>query len=107
MQVLLILHNLFRWLILLFAFWTLLSALSGLSGKKEYTAGDGRSNFFFMLSMDIQLLIGLILYFSGAWFERLKHLGENMKDPMLRYCMDFSTCWKNIGKESYNSNCKI
>ncbi|HEY8658281.1 MAG TPA: hypothetical protein VIL78_04545 [Hanamia sp.] len=85
MQVLLILHNLFRWLILLFAFWTLLSALSGLSGKKEYTAGDGRSNFFFMLSMDIQLLIGLILYFSGAWFERLKHLGENMKDPMLRF----------------------
>ena len=85
MQTLLILHNLLRWLILLFGFWTLISAISGLAGKREYTIGDGRGNFFFMLSMDIQLLIGLILYFSGVWFERLKHLGENMKDPMLRF----------------------
>ena len=35
--------------------------------------------------MDIQLLIGLILYFTGAWFEALKHIGESMKDPMLRF----------------------
>ncbi len=85
MQTLLVLHNLLRWLILLFGFWTLISAISGLAAKREYTVGDDRSNFFFMLSMDIQLLIGLILYFSGVWFERLKHLGENMKDPALRF----------------------
>jgi cell division protein FtsW (lipid II flippase) len=85
MQTLLVLHNLVRWLILLFGFWTLISAISGLSAKRPYTSGDGKANFFFMLSMDIQLLIGLILYFSGVWFERLKHLGENMKDPMLRF----------------------
>lgn len=85
MQILLVLHNLIRWLILLFGFWTLISAISGLSARRPYTSGDGKANFFFMLSMDIQLLIGLILYFSGVWFERLKHLGENMKDPMLRF----------------------
>ncbi|MDP4285278.1 MAG: hypothetical protein Q8891_12700 [Bacteroidota bacterium] len=85
MQILLILHNLFRWLILLFAFWTLFTAISGISAKREYTKSDGRANFFFMLGMDIQFLIGMILYFSGVWFERLKHLGENMKDPMLRF----------------------
>ena len=85
MQTLLILHNLLRWLVLLFAFWTLISAISGMAGKKEYTANDGRANFFFMLSMDIQLLIGLILYFSNGWFERLKNLGDNMKDSMLRF----------------------
>ena len=38
-----------------------------------------------MLSMDIQLLIGLILYFTNGWFERLKHMGESMKDPMVRF----------------------
>lgn len=85
MQTLLILHSLIRWLVLIFAFWTLISALAGLSGKREYSAGDGRANFFFMLSMDIQLLIGLILYFSNGWFESLKHLGESMKDPMARF----------------------
>ncbi len=85
MQTLLVLHNLIRWLILLFGFWTLISAISGLAAKREYTIGDGRSNLFFMLGMDIQLLVGLILYFSGAWFDRLKHLGESMKDPMVRF----------------------
>ncbi len=38
-----------------------------------------------MLGMDVQLLIGLILYFTQGWFESLKHIGESMKDPMLRF----------------------
>ncbi len=85
MQTLLVLHNLLRWLILIFAFWTVIRAMIGLSAKRNYTATDSRSNFFFMLGMDIQLLIGFILYFTGAWFEALKHIGESMKDPMLRF----------------------
>lgn len=85
MQVLLVLHNLLRWLIILFGMWTVLNAVSGLAGKKEFTAAANRSNFFFMLGMDIQLLIGLALYYTGEWFERLKHLSENMKDANLRF----------------------
>ena len=85
MQILLVLHDLFRWLILVFAFWTVISAISGKISKREYTAGDGRANFFFMLGMDIQLLIGMILYFTNGWFESLKHIGESMKDPMVRF----------------------
>ena len=38
-----------------------------------------------MISCDIQLLIGLILYFSNGWFDRLKDLGNNMKDPVTRF----------------------
>ena len=85
MQTMLVLHNLLRWLVLIFGFWAIISAISGLAGKKEYTSSDDKSNFFFMLSMDIQLLIGLVLYFSNGWFERLKNLGDNMKDSMLRF----------------------
>ena len=85
MQVLLVLHNLLRWLILLFGILTVVGALIGVSGRKKFTAGDSRSNFFFMLAMDIQLLIGLALYFVGAWYDRLKHLSENMKDANLRF----------------------
>lgn len=85
MQTLLVLHGLIRWLILIFAFWTVISAISGLAAKREYKISDSRSNFFFMLGMDIQLLIGLILYFTSGWFESLKHIGESMKDPMVRF----------------------
>src|SRR3569623_984866 len=84
MQILLVLHDLIRWLFLLFGFWAVICAISGMTTKRKYTAGDSRGNFFFMLSMDIQLLIGLILYFNNGWFESLKHIGESMKDPMVR-----------------------
>ncbi|MEO9022912.1 MAG: hypothetical protein ABI237_10870 [Ginsengibacter sp.] len=85
MQILLVLHDLIRWLILFFAFWTVITATSGITSKRDYTARDSRTNFFFMLGMDIQLLIGMILYFTNGWFESLKHIGESMKDPMLRF----------------------
>lgn len=85
MQVLLVIHNLLRWLILLLGLWTVLMSLSGLAGNRQFTSADGRSNFLFMLSMDIQLLVGLALYFVGAWFERLKNLADNMKDANIRF----------------------
>jgi hypothetical protein len=85
MQELLVIHNLLRWLILLFGVWAVLNAISGLIGKRVFSRADGRTNFLFTISMDLQLLVGLGLYFSGAWFDRLKHLGENMKDSNLRF----------------------
>lgn len=85
MQTLLVLHSIIRWLVLIFAFWTIFSAISGMMSKRNYVNSDDKSNFFFMLSMDIQLLIGMILYFSGQWFDRLKNLGDNMKDPNSRF----------------------
>jgi len=57
---------------LLFGVWTLFNALTGVIGKRNYTATDNKANLFFMISCDIQLLVGLILYFNGAWFELLK-----------------------------------
>lgn len=57
---------------MLFGVWTLFNALTGVIGKRNYTATDNKANLFFMISCDIQLLVGLILYFNGAWFELLK-----------------------------------
>ncbi len=85
MQIFLILHNLIRWAVLLFGIWTLLTALSGVISKRNYTAADSRTNFLFMLSCDVQLLIGLILYFTNGWANRLKDLGNNMKDANTRF----------------------
>ena len=39
-----------------------------------------------MISCDIQLLLGLILYFTGMWFESLKaHPSEVMKNAAERF----------------------
>lgn len=85
MQIVLVLHNLTRWAVLLFGVWTFFNALSGVINKRNYTASDNTTSFFFSLSCDIQLLLGLALYFSNQWFERLKHLGDNMKDANNRF----------------------
>ncbi len=85
MQIVLMLHNILRWAVLLFGLWSVISAILGLVNKKNYTKADDRSNFFFMLSCDIQLLLGLILYYANSWFDRLKDLGNNMKDANNRF----------------------
>ena len=85
MNTLLVLHSIIRWLVLIFAFWTILSAISGVVFQRNYVNSDDKSNFFFMLSLDIQLLIGMILYFNGQWFDKLKHIGDYMKDPNTRF----------------------
>ncbi len=85
MQVVLVLHNLLRWAVLLFGVCTLFSAISGVISKRNYTSGDSQINFLFMLSCDIQLLLGLALYFGNTWFDRLKDLGNNMKDANNRF----------------------
>ena len=85
MEITLILHNLLRWAVLLFGAWAFLNAISGVVTKRNYTANDSRSNFFFMLSCDVQLLIGFILYFTNGWAGRLKDFGNTMKDPNSRF----------------------
>ncbi|MEP6616007.1 MAG: hypothetical protein ABJA57_05480 [Ginsengibacter sp.] len=85
MQIILVLHNLLRWAVLVFGIWTLLSGISGVFSKRIYTANDNRASFFFSLSCDIQLLLGLVLYYANSWFDRLKDLGNNMKDAYNRF----------------------
>lgn len=86
MQLVLVLHNLLRWAVLLFGIWTLLNALTGVLGKRNYSPGDNRTNLFFMISCDIQLLLGLTLYFTNPWFESLKDNAKLvMHNPAQRF----------------------
>lgn len=85
MQIVLILHSILRWAVLLFGLLTFINALSGYFKKRAFTESDNKSNLFFMISCDIQLLLGLVLYFTNGWFDRLKDLGNNMKDPASRF----------------------
>jgi hypothetical protein len=79
-------HNVLRWAVLLFGIWTVINAITGVSAKRNYSGKDNKTSLFFMLSCDIQLLLGLILYFSGDWFEKIKTgMGEVMKNPLDRF----------------------
>ena len=85
MQIVLMIHSLLRWAVVFLGVWTLFNALTGYFGKRPFSANDNRSNLFFMISCDVQLLIGSVLYFSNGWFNRLLDLGHNMKDPYSRF----------------------
>lgn len=86
MQLVLDLHNIMRWAILLFGVWTVLNGLIGVMSKRKFTAKDSRINLFFMIGCDIQLLIGLILYFSNGWWDKMKGgMGEVMKNSYDRF----------------------
>lgn len=61
--VVLALHNILRWVVVILAILALVRAFRGWLRKGEWTPTDRRSGSFFAISMDIQLLIGLILYF--------------------------------------------
>ncbi len=61
------LHNFMRWLVLLFALFILIKGMGGMGGSKKFTAGDKRIAMFLMISCDIQLLLGLALYFMKGW----------------------------------------
>ncbi len=85
METVAVLHSLLRWAVLLFGVLTLANAISGIATKRVFTESDNKSNLLFMISCDIQLLIGLILYFSNGWFTQLKNFSQIKTDPYARF----------------------
>ena len=56
-------HNIVRWLVLIFAVLAVIKALLGWFGKKKWTKLDNQLGLGFTISMDVQVLLGLLLYF--------------------------------------------
>ena len=81
----LILHNILRWAVLIFGLLTVLNAFTGFAKKRVFTESDNKSNLFFMISCDIQLLLGLILYFGNGWFDKLKNFSQYKSIAMERF----------------------
>jgi len=79
-------HSYLRWAVLILAIAVVVQALIGVTQKKAFTATDARSGLFFMISADIQLLLGLLLYFwlSPVGFKAFE-TGQAMKVAELRY----------------------
>jgi hypothetical protein len=85
MQTFTVLHSLLRWAVLIFGVLTVINALTGFLKKRPFTKSDDKSNLFFMISCDVQLLLGLILYFGNGWLDKLKHFAQYKADPTMRF----------------------
>ena len=59
-------HGLFRWIVLAAAVAAIVVAFSGWSGTKPPSTNLRRFSVIFVIAMDIELLIGLLLYFGAS-----------------------------------------
>jgi hypothetical protein len=65
----------------------LIRAFRGWLGKGDWTAGDDRLGILFSSGIDLQLLLGLLLYIflSPATKAAFSSFGSAMSNPSLRY----------------------
>ena len=59
-------HSIVRWLIIIAAVVLLVRSFSGWLRKRKYAPSDDRAAMTFTMLLDIQALLGLILYFFLA-----------------------------------------
>jgi undecaprenyl pyrophosphate phosphatase UppP len=86
MDYILISHSILRWGVLLFGLWAVFSALGGSFSGRSFTGSDKRAGMFFMIFCDLQLILGLILYFKNKWFDVLREFPkETMKNAPVRF----------------------
>lgn len=85
--IVLTIHSVLRWIVIIAALITVVRSWSGWLGKKEWSAFDDKMGLIYSASLDIQVLLGLLLYF---FFSPLTHkafadFGAAMSNAALRY----------------------
>ena len=83
----LILHSWMRWAVLLLAVLVIVRAWSGLSARKLWDAADRRGLLLFTIAIDLQTLLGLILYLGVSPVIALafQNLGAAMRNGSVRF----------------------
>jgi hypothetical protein len=83
----LFLHSWLRWLVALLAILVIVRAASGMRARKLWSPADDRGMLFFMIAVDVQTLLGLLLYvgISPITAVAFQNLGAAMRTPSLRF----------------------
>ncbi len=68
---LLMLHSWLRWIAVALACVVIVQSFRAASQKRAHGAMDARAGLFFMISMDVQFLLGLLLYFVFSPMTRI------------------------------------
>jgi hypothetical protein len=83
----LLLHSWLRWAVLAVALWTVLRAATGVFGPRQWTPADSRAGKWLGIGVDVEMLIGLVLYGALSPITRnaLSDMGAAMGDRVLRF----------------------
>ena len=81
------LHSLLRWIVLILAVVAVARALVGWLGKKEWARLDDQLGLFLSISIDLQLLLGLLLYIVLSPITRsaIQDFGAAMSSSAARF----------------------
>ena len=79
-------HSGWAYITLIILVFAVFNAIKGLTTKKEFEDKDLRISLFTLIVAHIQLILGLIAYFTSDYFASLKEngMGASMKDAVVR-----------------------
>ncbi|MFN2114345.1 MAG: hypothetical protein ACK2T6_01445 [Anaerolineae bacterium] len=69
-------HSFVRWVVLVFGLLAVAYGLRGSFGSRPWAPADARYGRWFATSMDVQALLGLVLYFTADWFRHAFDMSE-------------------------------
>lgn len=81
---LLYLHSWLRWIVLIAGAIAAVRAVMALSSKRTWTADDRKFQLLFVISLDLQFVLGLVLYFVSPIIQ-FANFKDNMKVSALRF----------------------
>lgn len=81
------LHNLIRWVVIAAGVWATLRFWRGWLGRRTWGSGESTAARLFVIVLDVQLLVGIVLYafFSPLTRGAFKDMGAAMRDAPVRY----------------------
>ena len=85
--IVLILHNLLRWLVLIVAIVAVVRSFVGWFRQRNWDSMDDRIGIALTSSIDLQFLLGLVLYFvlSPLTTSAFTSFGDAMANPDIRF----------------------
>lgn len=86
-EIALTLHSYLRWIVVVAGALVLGRAIAGARAKRPWTATDTKTLIIFLRVLDVQVLLGLFMYFatSALGVRMAAHAGEAMKASTLRF----------------------
>ena len=81
------LHSIVRWVVLIAGVIAIIQALAGWRRSRPWTAGDNRIGMIYTTSLDVQLLLGLLLFFVLSPITRaaMSSMGSAMQNEVTRF----------------------
>jgi hypothetical protein len=83
----LLIHSLLRWVVVIAGLIVIARAITGITSRRDWRPGDTGSVRWFSIALDVQFLIGLLLYvwlspfIRDAWAD----MGATMRNAPLRF----------------------